>query len=696
MLAHIAGFARADLAVLEALARAIEPPPNLSVSEWADTHRIVPPESGSSRPGKWDTGFVPFGREIMDCLHPDHPAQEVAFVGSAQVIKSEVGLNATGFWIDRAPGPIMTLLPSIDEARKYNSIKLDPMFRATAPLKHRVMEELSRDEKGSTAFQKRFAGGYQIIGSASSSKPLQMVSIKYLVGEELTEWPREVGSRGDPLAQAITRQKTYGEAAKRYLPSTPGIAGECRITERYMLGDRRICYLPFPCCGTFQPLTYPRMQPPSELTRNRATFACMACGEMVDQASMGGASGMLARHRWVPTWQRDGEDPVPLTIDAADIDRYAVPPCSGRVRGRDPSYRLWAAYSPFESWTRIWHAGVESKGDAAKEKDFVQQTLGEAYEMKAQASHEALLEAREDYAPRRLPLRAVLMTGAADVQKNRIEWAVWAWGLHSEGWLVDRGVIEGDPEQDAIWDKLDAVTRQAYPGASGLPVPVSAWGVDSGYLSPKVYGFTTRTAGRVFATDGNPRPDGLPVGTPRRVKAKDQFGRLLAQATLYPIGQFGLKSTVYAGFEAVCRGPDEKGRFPPGALHLARDLVDEAYARQLTAEVLIDPKAVATGNARRALMEKPGDRRQWMRRPGQPNEALDIAVICRALAWYRRVDEMTETTFNRLVSERHGVAPAQFDLFAPNAIDNVPAAPAGPPPVRETIFDRLARLNART
>ncbi len=42
------------------------PEPTLTVSAWADAHRILP--DLSAEPGQWRTTRVPYLREIMDCL----------------------------------------------------------------------------------------------------------------------------------------------------------------------------------------------------------------------------------------------------------------------------------------------------------------------------------------------------------------------------------------------------------------------------------------------------------------------------------------------------------------------------------------------------------------------------------------------------------------------------------------------------
>ena len=108
----------------------------------------------------------------MDCLHPDHPARRVTVKASAQTGKSELGVCWFAFIVDRAPAPMLTVLPTGAEAVKYNRVKLQTMIDASPRIRHRVRPENSRDEAASTTAFKRFAGGFDQITSASSSKGL--------------------------------------------------------------------------------------------------------------------------------------------------------------------------------------------------------------------------------------------------------------------------------------------------------------------------------------------------------------------------------------------------------------------------------------------------------------------------------------------------------------------------------------------
>lgn len=162
------------------LAAASKPVDNLTISEWADRHRIVSPESGSPWPGEFKTERVPYLREPQDCLHPDHPARRVTARWAAQLGKSTAIENWFCYIVDQSPGSMMIVLPTLEEATKFNRVKLQPTIDATKRIKHRVAPVSSRDEQGSTTAFKRFPGGFCQIVNAGSSKGLQMVSIKYL------------------------------------------------------------------------------------------------------------------------------------------------------------------------------------------------------------------------------------------------------------------------------------------------------------------------------------------------------------------------------------------------------------------------------------------------------------------------------------------------------------------------------------
>ena len=74
------------------------PDPELTVSRWADSHRLLSPR-GANEAGRWRTSRAPYLRDIMDALSPSHPCQRVAFMKGSQVGATESGGNWIGYVI---------------------------------------------------------------------------------------------------------------------------------------------------------------------------------------------------------------------------------------------------------------------------------------------------------------------------------------------------------------------------------------------------------------------------------------------------------------------------------------------------------------------------------------------------------------------------------------------------------------------
>ena len=68
----------------------LTPDPLVSVSTWADQHRMLSSKA-SAEPGRWRTARTPYLREIMDCLSPASPVERVIFMKGAQIGGNYVG-----------------------------------------------------------------------------------------------------------------------------------------------------------------------------------------------------------------------------------------------------------------------------------------------------------------------------------------------------------------------------------------------------------------------------------------------------------------------------------------------------------------------------------------------------------------------------------------------------------------------------
>ena len=62
----------------------LRPDPDLTVSQWADRHRMLGSRA-SAEPGRYRTARTPYMREIMDALSPSSAVQRIVFMKAAQV-----------------------------------------------------------------------------------------------------------------------------------------------------------------------------------------------------------------------------------------------------------------------------------------------------------------------------------------------------------------------------------------------------------------------------------------------------------------------------------------------------------------------------------------------------------------------------------------------------------------------------------
>lgn len=83
----------------------LAPPPDMTISEWADEYRRLSSES-SAEPGRWRTSKAPYQKEIMDAIC-DVSIQKVVVMSAAQIGKTDgFILNPIGYFMHYDPSPI--------------------------------------------------------------------------------------------------------------------------------------------------------------------------------------------------------------------------------------------------------------------------------------------------------------------------------------------------------------------------------------------------------------------------------------------------------------------------------------------------------------------------------------------------------------------------------------------------------------
>ena len=533
-------IAHARVSFYGTLAGALRPRKQLSVSEWADKHRMLSSKA-SGEPGQWRTDRTPYLREVMDVLSVTSPVQRVVMMFGAQIGKTEAGMNWLGYVINHAPAPMLVVLPTLEVRKRWVLQRLDPMLTETPALKHLVGGKRQRDATNSEDM-KDFPGGILVLGGANSPASLASMPIKYVLCDEVDRFPWSVGEEGDPLGLIDERTKTFPRR-KVLLVSTPTTKGASRIEGEYLKSDMRQYHVPCPHCGEFQVLAWKHPDGRYGLTHlsgsGRVVYTCQECGAHIDEHHK---PAMLARGQWIP---RHPERPV---------------------RG----YQISGLYSPLGlgfTWAEIWGKWLDAHGDTDSLKRFINTTLAESWEEAGDSLEDIALIARlEDY-PATLPVLA--RTAWVDVQKDRLEMSVVDWGDGEESWLHDHVIIPGDTAQQDVWQALaDEVDD----------LGLDAMGIDSGYNATQVHAFV-KNKKWCFATKGMPGMQRNIVDD-EATRKKRLRKRLRRTTVVEPIGVDNAKALIYARLKQ-----DKPG---PGTVHFPRlGAFDDEYFAQVAAEKLV-------------------------------------------------------------------------------------------------------------
>ena len=192
--------------VLNNTKKIFKPPPDLKISEWADSYRRLSPEN-SAEAGQWSTTRAEYQREIMDSFN-DPKIQRIVVMTSSQVGKTELLLNAIAYYMDQDPSPMLCVQPTLAMAQSFSKDRLAAMIRDTHKIKNLVAESKSRDS-GNTVLHKRFPGGHLSLAGSNSAAGLASRAIRVLLLDETDRYELSAGAEGSPIALSIARTKTF-------------------------------------------------------------------------------------------------------------------------------------------------------------------------------------------------------------------------------------------------------------------------------------------------------------------------------------------------------------------------------------------------------------------------------------------------------------------------------------------------------
>jgi len=595
-----------------------------------------------SRPTETKRRRIVSAREVdsvpVQCISVDSPRHLfLAGDGMIPTHNSESGNNWVGYVIDEAPGPMLLVQPTVDNAKRYSKQRISPMILETPSLRDRVPQNRSRDG-GNNMLEKEFPGGILLMGGANSAAGLRSMPIRYLFADEISNWPLDVDGEGDPLGLAEERTNTFGRKRKIFKTSTPGVKDICRIEAEYLKTDQRRYFVPCPHCSHMHTLQWKNFViPKDEEGRHqfrKAYMTCPECGGVIEERHK---TDMLNGGEWVPT-------------------------CAEKADPARRGYHISALYSPvgWKSWAKIARQWVEAQGSPKKLQAFVNNVLAETWEeaYSSKLDADSLSKRAEPFDLLTAPAGGLVLTAGVDVQENRIEIQTVAWGISEEAWIVNYAVIFGDPSRFEIWQQVLDVINTPIRHASGADMHVYAAVVDSGdgNKTNEVYSFTRQHRNRHILAGKGMSGSRPPIGAPTKQDINIRGQKIKSGAHLYPIGVDSIKSTIYGRLKR----PEETGA---GVFHFPLGLPEE-YFDQLTSEK----------QATKFVNGMP--KRFWTKKDSDRNEALDTLVYAYAALHYCYSRHNRSSFWQQMLSrlEKKAEIVQNTALEAP-AAPEIPVAP---------------------
>lgn len=559
--------------IVDAWCAVFEPPPRVTVSEWAERYRYLSPE-GSGQHGKYSSTLTPYAVEWMDSINDPEATGTVLMVG-AQLGKTEALNNIIGYFIDVDPSTMLMVQPTIELGEAWSKERLAPMARDTPRIKDKVHDVKSRTS-GNTILHKSFPGGNLAIAGANAPSGLASRPRRVVLMDEVDRYPVSAGSEGDPCSLAIRRTETFWNAVI-VMTSTPTVKGRSRIETEFEASDQRRYYCPCPRCGHEQTLKWANVRWENPDGSDAYLF-CEGCeAHLNDEERM----NMVRHGKWVPTFPE------------RTFRGYHLPGIASMFRHK----------KGFKSRLhQMANENIKAK-KAGKEtlRTWINTFLGETWEDEGESvSWEPLMARREDWGE--FPEGALLLTAGVDIQGDRFEIEIVGWGPGEETWSIEHQSVIGDFNQPETQEALDEILRKKYRHPSGTEIGITCAFIDSGHKTKAVYSFTKPREGRrIYACKGLGGVAVPLVNRPTRRGAE--------RAALFSVGTDTAKELIYSRLSLGSKGA--------GYMHFPHDRPEDWF-RQLTSETKVTRYKNGVPYSK---FENPSKAR---------NEALDIRVYATA------------------------------------------------------------------
>lgn len=450
---------------------AMAPPPNASVSEYADQHRVL--QQGISRkPGPWVTDFAPYTREIMDAYKlPSVRVINVCF--GTQMGKTEALYNILLYIIGNDPYSTLLMYPREDDAKTISRSRLQPMIDDCQVL---------RDKKPTRAdlyqlLEMHFPAMILYLTGANSLAALAQKPCRNILRDEIDKYQKSLGKDADPMSKSAERAKSYWDIRKEVNVSSPTFEEVGILRELDKCNVVYTLQLPCPHCQHHQEIDYWTQvkyddtiakDDPDRIikAKHSAYCVCSSCGGVMTDNHR---AWMIANYKYVADREID-YDPEIIGFRGASLASPIL------------------KWGDFVAEQLAAEVEKEEFGNIEKEMTFINDWLALPFKDTVVASNEkAILDRKCDLPPLIVPRQAVALTAGIDPQKHGFWITVRAWTREMESWLVYYDWLE-------TWGDVFRVVFDTYFEVEGPSTEIKRYmqiwraGMDIGGGEDSVYG----------------------------------------------------------------------------------------------------------------------------------------------------------------------------------------------------------------
>lgn len=645
---------------------ALRVPEPLTLSQWAAKHFYLSAES-SQQEGRWTA--YPYQVGLLDCMGDENIAefdqQKSARTGYTKILLALIGYTAQHKRRNQA-----VWQPTDDDSDDFCKTEVETMLRDVKIMRTVFPRQLA-NSKINTLQQKKFLGSVLKLRGGKAAGNYRRLTIAVAIADELDGFDQQVEKSSDPPTLIIKRLEGASFPMFR-AGTTPRIKGFSHIERRMLAANIRIRYnIVCPHCDAEHPLLRGGKKDKHGLKWDKhdpegtVRHVCPHCHGSITQADylriwhVGAWVSECGNYRL----EQDLSDPLhPRTWWTTGEGVPCLPP------SHVGAY-VWTAYSPQATWASIARDTVSAaakykQGDSGPMQGVVNETYGETWTDEVDSAEAHVLQNRASKWPMLVvPHGGLVLCAGVDVQDDRFEIILWAFGRGEEMFAVGYIVIDANPADERDWARLWERLQTPLRHANGPEMPIHAAGVDTGgHFTHQAYSFVhqyqARSNMRLFALKGSSK-QGEPIKGTAKPTDINHKGRIIKRGVkLWMVGTDTAKDLFFGRLKVTQPGPGFV-HFNGGKLPDKSDGLPRAFYDGLTSEVRAKAKTAS------------GDVFRWVKQGGR-NEPLDGTVYAIFCSHVLDVHRFEEYQWRRYEAR---VAPSLFDI----AMEPEPAVEAETP-----------------